>query len=704
MDLNTVHLLDSLGWAIIHSLWLGGMAALAVFIFRSITKDSQAALRCGFELMMLAFCFFAFLGVFISKFIGPAASKPVIISLTELVTAPIPGTITGVTDTGSVISGSSLTKFTPILGVLWCLGFILLAARYSIGLAMTRRLKTRGLSEAPENWTRKFQTLVLNTGIVRHVSLHISNRVTGPVTLGFFKPVVLVPSSFFSGLPADQIEAILLHEIAHIRRHDYMINLFQTAIKTVLFFHPAVHYICRRIDDDREKACDDFAVNYTRNPAALAMGLAKIRLNLDAPDFAMAASNKNTPLMGRLIRLTMPEDTRRRPGQLLTSLSAILAASILYSAASVEFANANSLLSDEVDNKSNLHVSAETKNYWFEEISHNDRNITIKVVATGTRWVNIDQSWYDIDKNPDILNSVPDMPVAPIMPRPEAFNSYMKFEKAANQYKVNLDYYIATLENNACRKCTKEQLHFAEKQRKRVSEPHPDFDRDFLNPDVTSLSVPSTSSSPAPAIPAFTAPKPQPISLDISPPDAHVIRPSFSVTPVTEHSPEDLLTQAFEADMEKIGHSFDDALNSLEQATEIFAHDPSAKGDYENAKDRFARVIVEANSHRHARTRQYELEMSRLRDLRAASPKQSLALGYSRDVMVNLKQDGLIAPDAVKAEITYVHGNMIVDGKDVPPDKEGSYCSLNRTYNIDKSDNMRIKIGPNALTLTNHSP
>lgn len=580
MDLNALHILDSLGWAIVHSLWLGAVAAMAVFAFRGFTRDSQAAMRCGFELFSLALCFGAFIGIFVTKLIGPVAPKSVILSLTDIGALP-PGFPLGFSaaEGGSVVSENLITRNTPILGILWCLGFVLLATHYSIGFAMTRRLKTEGLSEAPQDWKRKFETLILNSGVVRHVSIYISNRVTGPITLGFFKPVVLVPVSFFSGLPTDQIEAILLHEIAHIRRHDYLINLIQTAIKTVLFFHPAVHYICRCIDEDREKACDDFAVNYTRNPEALARGLAKIRLNLASPNFAMAASRKRNPIIQRLARLTSPEETRRRPGQLVTTIIAVLAATVIYLASNVELANANA-------------------------------------------------------------------------PAPGG------------------------------------------------NEPTPKFEKDFLNL-AKEEKTPPNNPPVAPTPQRTEKPALQPISFEISQPEEQIKLPVYTAR-VKELSPEESLTREFESDMEKIDLSFDRALSRYEKATRVFAQNPDAKAEHERAKDTLARIVVEANSHRHARSRQYELEMNRLKVLRTTAPNNSLTLGYSRDVLANLRNDGLIAPEAERAEITYIEGDMFVDGKNVPQEKEGRYCSLNQSYHINKTENMRIEIGPENLTLNQY--
>ena len=134
---------------------------------------------------------------------------------------------------------------------------------------------------------------------------YISEHVASPITFGFWRPIVLVPAWFFTGMSAEQCDAILLHELAHIRRHDYISNILQIVIKTVFFYHPAVQYISKMVDTDREHACDDFAVHLTRKPESLATALGTVRLKAARSGgvLALAADGPDTPLMHRLKRL-----------------------------------------------------------------------------------------------------------------------------------------------------------------------------------------------------------------------------------------------------------------------------------------------------------------------------------------------------------------------------------------------------------------
>ena len=802
MDIKTAHILDSLGWAVTHSLWQGALAALAIFIFRATTKDNQANLRCGFELLALGFCFAAFIVNFALNILAPISPAPVMPALVEIFNGatalPVDTAING---SAVPISGQSFTRYTPLLGVMWCFGFILLATRYTIGFAMTRRLRTKGLSPAPRHWQDKFRVLVLNSGIYSSVSLHISNRVTAPVTLGFLKPVVLVPASFFSGLPSEQIEAILMHEIAHIRRHDYLINLFQTAIKTVLFFHPAIHYICKTIDEDREKACDDFAVSYTQNPAALARGLATLRLNLTPPNFAMAATQQRKPLLRRLTRLTAPEETRRRPAQVATTLAALLVAAGTYTAMNVQFANAHPPETSDIMVKDPLHVSADKKNYRFDTISYKDRIIAIKIAKDETRWVYFNNSWFNIDKSPDILDKVPSKPKAPKMPRSEKYTSYVKFEKAIKQYRVGLDYYIASLNLLEQSEDVRSKLHWAKKQKNRVSDPRPDFDQDLLwketkispkKPAPKPVAIPVPTPKPAPQTKAKLAPtaKPaqpvRPAPIDITTTFAEVdfdIRDGERQERWEEKTEElvERIAEKFEEKMDRIEDDFEDAVDAFEDATEDFVEDPEAhRADFNQAQRDFAKAALDANSKRAVLTKTFDHEIqktvnrqvqnlsiniqdhvvhetekalekafmanehSRLKSEAARMDSERARIksekarmkseqtriqsdkiriktnqqrqkhaefhlptpsydDYGQVMLAKLGNDGVIPHGSSSVNIEYKDGDMYVNGRAVSQDVADGYCSINKAFNIKKSDNMRIEVKPERLTISDYN-
>lgn len=449
---------DSLGWALLHSLWQGGLAMLAVIAFRAITKNSAPSLRYNFQILSLFGCFAAFLvtfGIYQSGGEAPASFRN--LSAAETV-SQASALLTGSPDSLQVTTQSlslSAAASAPLLGVLWCLGFAFMAMRYLTAYIITQKLRSTGLTEVSVSWQNRFRTLVLNTGVSETVKIFISEHVSGPSTIGFIKPVVLVPAGFLMGLPRDQVEAILLHELAHIRRYDYLVNLFQTAIKTVLFFHPAVHYISKRIDIDREHACDDFAVAQSRNPQALVRGLAALRLHASGQGFAMAADGGDTPLMDRLKRLVGSAEYQRRPEHLLMPLLAtFLIGGVYLSTTSAANAHPEPELYE--------HAKADKHNYRFETKRLNGRNVTVKVTEDGRRWVLADGAWVDVDKSPEVIARLPVALPQPPQP-PHYKNGGHDFEAKMDQFQIDLEYFEADLE-----RYFDENEHLSEREQERI--------------------------------------------------------------------------------------------------------------------------------------------------------------------------------------------------------------------------------------------
>ena len=112
----------------------------------------------------------------------------------------------------------------------------------------------------PVFWQERLDRLARALRLSRPVALLESCLAEVPVVIGYVRPVILMPVGLLAGLPAGQVESILLHELAHIRRHDYLVNLLQTSVEGLLFYHPAVWWISGVIRAERENCCDDLVV------------------------------------------------------------------------------------------------------------------------------------------------------------------------------------------------------------------------------------------------------------------------------------------------------------------------------------------------------------------------------------------------------------------------------------------------------------
>jgi beta-lactamase regulating signal transducer with metallopeptidase domain/parvulin-like peptidyl-prolyl isomerase len=221
----------------------------------------------------------------------------------------------------------ALQQWLPWIVGLWTCGVGLLVLRLAVGWGMVRRLRREG--EAPKDpaWSARLERLRVRLGVSPPVRLLCSASASVPMVIGWLRPVVLVPAGLLAGLTASQLEAILAHELAHIRRHDYLVNLLQNVIETVFFYHPAVWWISCQIRTEREHCCDDLAAAICRSPLDYARALTALaELRHTSGVFGLAATGGS--LVNRIARLAgvgSPEPRLGWPFPLfvLTSAAAI---------------------------------------------------------------------------------------------------------------------------------------------------------------------------------------------------------------------------------------------------------------------------------------------------------------------------------------------------------------------------------------------
>jgi beta-lactamase regulating signal transducer with metallopeptidase domain len=196
-----------------------------------------------------------------------------------------------------------LSEWTPWFVSFWLAGVCVLTIRTAGGWWVARQLTKTGLLDVPAPVYRSFVELKRRFGVTGDVVIRQSSRVEVPAVIGYFRPVLLLPFSALSGLTTAQLECVIAHELAHIRRHDYLINIFQQFAEILLFFHPAVWWVSAQIRREREHCCDDLAVHACGDVLSYASAL----LNLEeqrgaaAPRLAVAATGSN--LLARVRRL-----------------------------------------------------------------------------------------------------------------------------------------------------------------------------------------------------------------------------------------------------------------------------------------------------------------------------------------------------------------------------------------------------------------
>jgi beta-lactamase regulating signal transducer with metallopeptidase domain len=291
--------MNALAWSLVHFVWQGAViAALAAVLFHVFKSPSTRYLvgvgALALMLMSFAVTFSVMRG---SAGNGAEWSPPDF-------QAPVAAN-TWVPDQSAPPSSSAARAVdaSDFLWVAraWLVGVSALALRIVFGLLVLEQLRRRGLVDLPAQLVARFRRLQARIGVTRLVRYCECQAVRVPAVIGLFRPIVLIPVRALTGLSAEQLEAVVAHELAHVKRFDVAVNFLQAVAETLLFFHPAVWWLNKRIRADREDCCDDVAVSVTGGKLGYARALAEMASWRDAPHFAMAATGG--PIAARVARL-----------------------------------------------------------------------------------------------------------------------------------------------------------------------------------------------------------------------------------------------------------------------------------------------------------------------------------------------------------------------------------------------------------------
>jgi beta-lactamase regulating signal transducer with metallopeptidase domain len=300
---------SSLTWALIDFLWqgllVGWVAALLLALMRKARPQARYLVACG-ALLLCAALPLAGMVARMAEADAGAASSALPVAAGSAVAGAVAALPLTAIDAGKFAGWESiLQERLPLVLLLWALGAGLLALRMVLGLAWVRRRTRAGQCRLDPAWQMRLDRMARGMGIARRVTLGLVDDLASPVTAGWWRPVVLVPASLVSGMPPQLLEALLAHELAHVRRCDYVVNLIQSAIEILLFYHPAVWWLSNRIREEREQIADDVAASTLGEPRRLALALSELDLFQFTPQLAPAAHGGN--LMSRIKRLVRPE-------------------------------------------------------------------------------------------------------------------------------------------------------------------------------------------------------------------------------------------------------------------------------------------------------------------------------------------------------------------------------------------------------------
>jgi len=196
-------------------------------------------------------------------------------------------------------------QFLPVLSIAYLLLLIILITKWLINYNITQSVCSKGLSKINFEWSVFVQQTAAQLNIRRKICIHISSFINSPLTIGFIKPLILIPLASINCLSTEQMEAVLLHELAHIKRQDYLLNLILSVVEIILFFNPFTQLISKTIQRERENACDDWVLQFQYNPAVYAEALLQIAAlsKTSSPVLSMAAAKNGDLLLSRVKRM-----------------------------------------------------------------------------------------------------------------------------------------------------------------------------------------------------------------------------------------------------------------------------------------------------------------------------------------------------------------------------------------------------------------
>src|SRR4030095_8894813 len=298
---------------LLHSLWQAILAALVAGLIVACTRKTRAAIRYNALLFLfgslittVAITFF----IELQSNSATEAAAPVTFGISNITVAMSDSSYQAGQSNFISIVFAFADKYSVLLVSTWFLFFIFQLTRMAFGLREISYIKNRKNQAPSDIWKKWIQEKSKELGIQQSVMLWQSGLTKIPLAIGYFKPVVLVPLGLLTHLSPAQAEAVLLHELAHIKRKDYLVNLIQSFVDAIFFFNPAFIWLSSMIRQEREKCCDDMVIKYTKNQQTYLEALVSFQeMNLSS-SYAMAIGTRKYYLLNRVKRILTRKNSR----------------------------------------------------------------------------------------------------------------------------------------------------------------------------------------------------------------------------------------------------------------------------------------------------------------------------------------------------------------------------------------------------------
>jgi len=297
---------QALGWTLLHTVWQAGILTVLVIITLRLIPSRLARVRYCIATSALALMIVLSIGTFVFLTTSTHQSEVIAVQNSSVnnFIAPQEEALTKSPANNYFLQAQLyLQSYMPFIIVLWIIGAFAFSIRVAGGWFYLIKIKQVS-TLLDDDWSARVNMLARQLKINRIVSLATSPLIQAPIVFGYLKPIILIPTGMLTGLSAEQLETIFIHELTHIRRHDYIINLFQLWVEALLFFNPFAWILSGIIRREREYCCDDAVVTTYGNALAYAQALAHLEeVRLTQPGLALSLAENKNQLLNRIKRI-----------------------------------------------------------------------------------------------------------------------------------------------------------------------------------------------------------------------------------------------------------------------------------------------------------------------------------------------------------------------------------------------------------------
>jgi len=335
-SLLPVQAFAALGYMLLHSIWqislLALLAAAGMRLLRYSTAQRRyQVLQLCLHLMLLSAVGTLFYYLRQEQTLGKAMQQT-----NTFISVPTDSSLPASPAAWTYLEGY-VQQVLPLLARGWLLGVSLLLLRLLYNLHNAQRLRYRGLETPAKHYVQLTDRLARAMGISRRVHTYISSRISMPMTIGWLSPIILLPVGAYIQLSQKEMEAVLVHELAHIKRYDYLINLLQAFVEVLFFYHPALWWLSQRIRTEREHCCDDRVLAWYPDRMLYAKALLRLQeIGGRSPVLALSVAANRHQLLLRIQRILNQPQNRNKNMEKTTAIGLILAAMLLFSLSNYE--------------------------------------------------------------------------------------------------------------------------------------------------------------------------------------------------------------------------------------------------------------------------------------------------------------------------------------------------------------------------------